>query len=51
MENIERRWYAIPPYTKTRMWEIHDEKGEYIAETDDRKICEHIVEVHNKTLK
>ena len=50
MENLTRKWYAIPPYRKTDMWNIVDEKGEYIGETDDQQICEHIVEIHNKFL-
>ncbi len=50
MENLTRKWYAIPPYKKTEMWNIVDDQGEYIAETDDRLICEHIVDAHNNQL-
>ena len=41
------KWYPIPPYRPSESWEIHNEKGEYIATFEDRKECEKVCELWN----
>lgn len=32
-------WYAVPPYSKTGMWQIYNDKGEYVASFETKEDC------------
>lgn len=43
-------WYAIPPY-RNEGWRAFNVRGELVATFERRVDCEHVVELHNRSLR